>query len=392
MTSHRLPRVLAAVAASSALVFGLASPALAAERTPADVIADATPAPLEHYTDAPIDVTQLNPNWSWNPDPDWISQTADDPRVEQYVAKSPSMGVDIPVATIPATNEAGERLDKAPTIYLLNGAGGAEQDNDWIVLAETVDFYSGKGVNVVIPMAGAFSYYMDWYNQEPNGNYYLSGPQMWETFVTKELPGPIEKELNANNDRGVIGFSMSATSSLLMAEHNPGFYDAVGSFSGCAATSDQISHLGQNLAAERGGVTFDDIAGPVGSDHARYNDALVQAKGLRGTEIYVSNATGLAGREDQQSFLHQNAVEEFGLDYAEALTVSALNTAILQGEGGVIEAFTNKCTHDLKAKLDSEGIPAHFEFRNQGTHSWPYWRADLEDSWFVTFAPAFGLA
>ncbi|HZK31754.1 MAG TPA: alpha/beta hydrolase family protein [Corynebacterium sp.] len=391
MTKPRFARILAAVAASSALTFGLISPAAAAERTPAEVAGTTTLATLTPVAKGTLDVTTLNPDWSWNTEPKWIAATNDDPRVDQYLAYSPALEKDVPVAVIPATNEAGDRLDNAPTLYLLNGAGGAEQDNDWIVLAETVDFYSGKGVNVVIPMAGAFSYYMDWANQNPQGNYYLQGPQMWETFLTKELPGPIEEALNANNDRGVIGFSMSATSSLLMAEHNPGFYDAVGSFSGCAATSTPAAHFSHNMAAERGGVTFTDIVGAPGSDEARENDALVNAAGLRGSELYISNASGLAGREDQQSFLHEKAVEEFGMDYTQAMLAASINTLILQGEGGIIEAFTNKCTHDLKAKLDTEGIPAHFEFRNHGTHSWPYWRADLEDSWFVTFAPAFGL-
>ena len=385
----KLFRTLAAPAAALALSFSALAPvAGAAQLAPATVRGEA-PAGTATLLTEPLTAGGTET---------WRALADQSDRVSAYTVSSPSMGRDIPVAVIPATDDTGTRLDNAPTLYLLNGAGGAEQNNDWLTLNQsegehqgTIDFYSGKGVNVVIPMAGAFSYYMDWANQNPQGNYYLQGPQMWETFLTKELPGPIEEALNANNDRGVIGFSMSATSSLLMAEHNPGFYDAVGSFSGCAATSTPAAHFSHNMAAERGGVTFTDIVGAPGSDEARENDALVNAAGLRGSELYISNASGLAGREDQQSFLHEKAVEEFGMDYTQAMLAASINTLILQGEGGIIGAFTNKCTHDLKAKLDTEGIPAHFEFRNHGTHSWPYWRADLEDSWFVTFAPAFGL-
>ena len=57
----------------------------------------------------------------------------------------------------------------------------------------------------------------------------------------------------------------------------------------------------------------------------------------------------------------------------------------------MIEAAVNKCSHDLRAKLESEGIPATYEFRNAGTHSWPYWRDDIENSWSKTIAPAFGM-
>ena len=42
----------------------------------------------------------------------------------------------------------------------------------------------------------------------------------------------------------------------------------------------------------------------------------------------------------------------------------------------------------LKAKLDKQNIPATYNFRNVGTHSWPGWREDLVKSW-PTFAEAF---
>ena len=318
----------------------------------------------------------------------WRAIAAADDRVDTYEVYSTSMERQIPVAVIPATNEAGERLDKAPTIYLLNGAGGAEQDNDWLTLNKstdghegTIEFYSGKGVNVVIPMAGAFSYYLDWVDT-PNGNY-LNGPQKWETFLTKELPGPIEAELKANGQRGIIGFSMSASSALLMAENNPNFYDAVGAFSGCYAMADPVAHMGHSLTVERGGGTMEQMVGPAGSPASIKNDALLNAGKLTGTgtEIYVSNSSGLAGETDMAGYY-----TERGADFATALA----NSAVLQVEGGVIEAFTNKCTHDLEAKLDSEGVPATFNFRNVGTHSWPTWRDDISASW-PTFQNAFSV-
>ena len=52
-------------------------------------------------------------------------------------------------------------------------------------MQDMVDFYTSKDVNVVIPQAGAFSYYTDWVSSPNSG--YLKGPQKWETFLTKEL-------------------------------------------------------------------------------------------------------------------------------------------------------------------------------------------------------------
>ena len=45
---------------------------------------------------------------------------------------------------------------------------------------DIVDFYMDKNVNVVIPMAGKFSYYTDW-DQDVEA---LGGKQTGETFLT----------------------------------------------------------------------------------------------------------------------------------------------------------------------------------------------------------------
>ena len=275
-------------------------------------------------------------------------------------------GRKIPLAVIRATDE------NRPTIYLLNGAGGAEQDMDWLKLSDAVDFYHSKNVNVVIPQAGAFSYYTDWVS-EPNSKY-LKGPQKWETFLTKELPGAIEGHIKADNHRAIAGMSMSATSSLLLAEHNQGFYDAVGSYAGCAATAYPVEHKAVELTVNRGGATTEQMWGPFGSPTNRYNDAMMNHEKLRGTELYISSGSGLAGKEDTFSY-------NVAKGYSPA--TAALGSAQLQVEGGAIEAGVNYCTHNFKAKLDQAGIPATYNFRNTGTHSWPHWIADLKDSWPV---------
>ena len=150
---------------------------------------------------------------------------------------SPSMGRDIPVALFRATGKDGKLVENAPTVYLLNGAGGSEQDSDWVTQAfeEMFDAYGRAGVNVVVPMEGAFSYYVDWAAEPPvdtQNHLFYKGKQMWSTFLAHELPQAVEPYLGANDRRAVAGLSMAATSVLLLAEHNPGFYDAVGSFSG----------------------------------------------------------------------------------------------------------------------------------------------------------------
>ena len=129
-------------------------------------------------------------------------------------------------------------------------------------------------------------------------------------------------------------------------------------------------------------VTPEHMWGPMNGPYNRWNDALVNAEQLRGTALYISTATGLAGRPDQAGYL---------IGAGAPNGVAQLASAQLQVEGGVIEAAINQCNHDLRAKLEGLNIPAHYEFRNVGTHSWPYWREDMNTSWYTTLAPALGL-
>ena len=341
--------------------------ALAAELTPQDVNGGLPPAEI---TQGPLDIGDPGTAYDGNEALAWrelVGEYAKNSkgRVAEWWAHSPSMDRQVPLVIVKADESAGPR----PIIYLLNGGDGGEGRANWVMQPDAIDFYLKKNVNVVIPMQGKFSYYTDWVEDVPT----LGGKQTWETFLTKELPGPLESALNTTNQRAIVGMSMTATSSLLLAEHNKGFYDAVGSFSGCAETANGFGPAFIDVTLGRGGASKEQMWGPLGSDLWTYNDALINAADLEGTAIYVSNASGFAGQNDLWSAGR-------GSDAVMTLVI----------EGGLIEAATNKCTHDLKAKLDAEGIPADFNFRPTGTHSWPYWQQDLRGSW-VTFSKAFGL-
>ena len=172
-----------------------------------------------------------NPSWilsenkfadkAWAGDLDRYSKYTDSQgrkRVVAMAATSPSMNnAKIPLGIIRAKDA------NRPTMYLLNGAGGGEQSTNWMTFDSAIRFYLDRNVNVVVPMRGAFTYYIDWYDKKgAKGEAYIDGPQNWETFLTKELAEPIEQTLGSNGQRGIVGLSMSATSSLLLAARTPG--------------------------------------------------------------------------------------------------------------------------------------------------------------------------
>ena len=314
---------------------------------------------------------------------------------------SESMERDIPVAIFYAKDEEGKRKENAPTVYLLNGAGGSEQDTDWVAQAydELEETYKDSGANVVIPMEGAFSYYVDWAAEPPvdtDTNPFFHGKQMWSTFLAHELPQAVEPYMNADEEhRAAAGLSMAATSVLLLAEHNPGFYDAVGSFSGCAATSTPIPWQFVDLTVSRGApnvMTPEYIFGERGSDYNRHYDALVNAADLKGTAVYLSTGTGLAGKSDTPGYLKDRLINKYGVDPDAASTRALSNAMTLQVEGGVIEAAMNACTHDLMVKMRANDVEVtHAELRNVGTHSWASWRDDVKLSFDKVFKKALGL-
>lgn len=252
-----------------------------------------------------------------------------------------------------------------PTLYLLNGAGGGEDSASWQAQTNTLDFLADKNVNVIQPIGGSWSYYTDWIKDDP-----ALGRNKWKTFFTEELPPLVDGALGTNGVNSIAGLSTSGTTVLALPIAKPGLYKAVAAYSGCAQTSDPVGSEFVKLTVETwGGGDTMNMWGPQGSEEWVENDPYVHAEGLRGLDIYVSTGNGLPGRWDTLNGPH-TLPGSYGL--ANQLIV-----------GGVIEAGTNFCTHNLKNRLDSLGIPATFNFRENGTHSWGYWEDEFLASWPV---------
>ncbi|WP_295629543.1 alpha/beta hydrolase family protein [uncultured Corynebacterium sp.] len=358
MKNTRTRRLMSASAAAMVALLPVTL-APAAVANPAEAPAAPAATADGNVTPAPV---QLEPMEQVNPH--WREQIAGHDNVEEVWAGSVSMDRAVPLVWI--RPEGAERFAPRPTLYVLNGADGGEGKASWLYQTDIIDYFSDKDVNVVIVQAGEFSYYTDWV--DPNTEL---GAQTWETFLTKELPESLESKIGATGKRGIIGMSMSATSVLNFAQKNPGLYDGVGSFSGCAQTSDDIGAAAIQLVLDRKGVTAEQMWGPRPSENWTANDPLVNAEKLRGQEMYISNGTGLWGEWDTTA---HPAVDN------EAQLISQRTT------GSAIEGGTNFCTNVFKSKLDSLGIDAHWDLGNSGTHSWGYWQDDLHQSWDQLFS------
>ncbi|WP_076477126.1 alpha/beta hydrolase [Williamsia sterculiae] len=270
---------------------------------------------------------------------------------------SASMAKTIKVQVLTPSVDRGPR----PVLTMLSGLGEEDPTNSmWLRKSDASSFFRSKNVTVALPLAGNGSYYTDWQRDDPK-----LGRYRWETFLTKELPPLLDKQFSGNGIRGIAGLSMGAGSALTLAARNPGFFSAVGSYSGCYSTTDLVAQgVPRSVVAAFGGDA-NNMWGPPGDPDWAAHDVLNQASGLRGTAVYVSVGTGLPGRYDQPGYPgNSNPADRLLL-------------------GGAIEAGADYCTHLLADDLASRRIPATFDFESTGTHSWPYWNDQLHKSWPV---------
>lgn len=253
--------------------------------------------------------------------------------------------------------------DNAPTIYLLNGL---DAGTGWFAYTDAAEFYTSRGVNVVMITSGAFSYYTNW----------IQGPDQWDTFLARELPAGVEQYLGANGKRAVMGVSMSATSALSLAQNNPGVYDGVASISGCASTTSPLGKIAADavFASAHIPLTFEDVWGDPNGEYARSYDPMLNLRKLspkfqgKDLDIFISSPSGLAGME---SLTTGNIVDPGNKDLA-------FNFVTI---GGRIDLASNICTHVLHQRLNARGIDHDARFYPQGTHNWNSFRWAVADSW-----------
>lgn len=257
---------------------------------------------------------------------------------------------------------AGDPAEAAPTLYLLNGAAGGRDASSWHQKTDIREFFAGEQVNVVIPLGGSGSYFTDWQSDDP-----VLGRQQWTTFLTRELPPLIDAEFNGTGVNAAAGISMAATSVFQLALAAPGRYAAIGSYSGCIRTSDPMGRVMVRAVVGRWGGDASNMWGRWPSPAWTANDPYLHAEEFRGTTVYVSTGTGLPG--PLETLQGPGIAGDIG-----KLTDQAV-------VGGVLEAVTNHCAHMLRDRLNELGIPAVFDLRPNGTHSWGYWEQDLYRSW-----------
>lgn len=254
---------------------------------------------------------------------------------------SPSMQRNITVQIQPAARGGNAGL------YLLDGLRATDNTNAWLNDVNAAQTYVDSNITLVMPVGGAASFYTDW--QGP-ATYDVQNPvrYMWETFLTKELPGYLQANFGVSpTNNSILGLSMGGSAAITLAGKHPDQFRQALSFSGYLGYSFPGAQTFMRLALlDAGGYNVNAMFGSTLSPRRFESDPFNQISGLRNTDVYISAASGVPSPED-----------------------SAI-PANIQAAGVALELFSNLTTHVWEAKARLMGINVTSDYPAQGEHNW----------------------
>ena len=255
----------------------------------------------------------------------------------------------------------------APTFYLLPGIDGGDNldprvyfepgSKSWFGMTDIQGFFADKNVNIVSPLGGQFSCFTDWV---------ADGSKQYQTYMTKELPPLINKELKTNGRNAVGGLSSTGGTAIDYAVQAPGLYKAVGSYSGFPAPSDPDAAQQVSLTLGGAGASAEAMWGPLGGPLWIAHDPSKNVTKLKGVGVYAAASGGAQGDVDR------------------------LAPGTANFTGGLIEGIVLANTQKF-ADAAAAGVPINFVVRPEGSHTWGLFESEMQESWNTTIGPALGV-
>jgi diacylglycerol O-acyltransferase / trehalose O-mycolyltransferase len=270
--------------------------------------------------------------------------------VEYLQVPSPAMGRDIKVQFQGGGPHA---------VYLLDGLRATDDANGWDINTEAFQWFYQSGISVIMPVGGQSSFYSDWY-QPATGS---SGTQTykWETFLTQELPSWLAANKGQDpSNNAAVGLSMSGSAALTLAIWHPAQFIFASSLSGFLNPSQGLwpTLIGISMK-DAGGYNAMNMWGPTSDPAWRRNDPMVNINTLVANRTALWVYCGNGGLSDLDAS-DGNFGTQFSAQYLENITLE-----------------TNK--EFEKKYIAAGGRNAIFKFPENGTHSWGYWGAQLQE-------------
>ncbi len=295
------------------------------------------------------------------------AETPLDSRLIDVTVTTAALDAPVHVRIVLPAGYANNPALRYPVLYLLPGTSGRTQD--WTTLGGAEQAANGLPLIVVTPDIDIDGNGGGWCTNSYNGG--AGGPPEWETFHIDELVPWIDADLRTvanRNGRAIVGLSQGGFCALSYAARHPDLFAIAGSYSG----ADDIAYDPQaqaivepviefTAAALDGVVPFAFFGNPrTHETNWAAHDPTTLAPNLRHTDLFMYTGNGEPGPLDPPATTPQQAA----------------TTA----ETSAIEAGVHELTTLFYRRLVSLGIPATLDDYGPGTHSWPYWRRDLQQS------------
>lgn len=261
---------------------------------------------------------------------------------------SPAMGQDIQFQI--------KRSNSNASIYMLDGLRARDDWNAWTYLGHAPGMFAEDDVNVVMPVGGASQFYADWIGPF-NGTTTPQNP-MWETFLTRELPGHLDTHFGISpSNNALVGLSMGGTAAINLASRHRNQFRQATSLSGYLNTTAPGMYMALQFAMNEGspGANIWDMWGHPLHPTRFANDPLLNAPRLGGMPVHISAAAGVPGPRDNFLADPLGGIAGIGLEWA-----SRGSTA----------------TFELAAR--ASGANVSVSYPTTGVHNWTLWTPELQ--------------
>jgi S-formylglutathione hydrolase FrmB len=286
-----------------------------------------------------------------------VSVKQPNPRLVTLVATTKALPRPVNIYVLLPPDYDAKPRKRWPVFYLLHGTSGTA--SDWTVKGAAEKAIGDRELITVMPDIALDNGGGGWCTDWPNG------AQTWETFHIGQLIPWVDANLRTiptRQKRAIAGLSQGGFCSMSYAARHPDLFStALGYSAAPDIYYDPELRVGAKLiinGTEIGltRVPPDTFFGSSVTDAINWaaHDPTTLAENLRWTRMYMYWGNGQPGPYDKP-----------GPDVAGA---------------GLIEGAINESNNGFQRRLNSLGIPAYFDAYGAGTHAWPYWTRDLEQS------------
>jgi S-formylglutathione hydrolase FrmB len=259
---------------------------------------------------------------------------------------------------------ARNRHRRYPVFYLLPGTGGAA--SDWTEAGGAERVSAGRPMIVVMPdiaiRGDGGGWCTNWFNRNTAQT---GGAHDWETFHIHQLIPWVDQNLRTRttrSGRAIAGLSQGGFCSMSYAARHPDLFGIALAYSGAPDIAFDAAALGPSTSIINFTETVYDhvpansMFGPRSTQEINWaaHDPATLARNLSDTKLFMYTGNGQPG----------------------PLT----GPGCTSGFAETIEALVGQDTTAFHDRLVALGIPSFYDAYGPGTHCFPYWARDLEQS------------